>query len=157
MTYQAIIDGARALIYRNGANPKCMSEQDQKYGWNWTFYRKVLEPVLEQLRPESPLYPALIAQNSTLPVHVTGGTGLEFTLREAGQYVYILAAKREGDTLQFTFSGLPEGLTDGEVLFESPRHVTVDNGAFKDWFGPNEVHVYRFRRPLHPAALAKKR
>jgi hypothetical protein len=24
------------------------------------------------------------------------------------------------------------------------RSVTVRNGSFKDWFGPHDVHVYRF-------------
>jgi hypothetical protein len=24
------------------------------------------------------------------------------------------------------------------------RYVQVANGSFKDWFGPHEVHVYRF-------------
>jgi hypothetical protein len=25
------------------------------------------------------------------------------------------------------------------------RYVQVQNGSFKDWFGPHDVHVYRFR------------
>jgi hypothetical protein len=68
-------------------------------------------------------------------------------VREAGNYIYLLAAKREGDTVQVSFSGLSAGVTDGEVLFEQPRHVQVATGSFTDWFGPNEVHVYRFRKP----------
>jgi len=32
------------------------------------------------------------------------------------------------------------------VLFEEPRKVTAAAGAFTDWFGANEVHVYRFRK-----------
>ena len=149
MIYQATIDGARSLIDFGGNVPGCLGEEDRPYGWNWKFYRRVLEPVLEEFRPQSPLYPALIAPNSSLPVHVEGGSGLEFTVREAGDYLYILAAKREGETLQYTFTGLPHGITDGEVLFESPRHVKVEDGKFTDWFGPNEVHVYRFRRVGH--------
>jgi hypothetical protein len=148
MSYQAVIDGARALVYFGGNVESCLSERDSLYGWNWGFYQRVLEPVLEEFRPESELYPALIAPNSSLPIHVDGGTGLEFTVREAGNYIYVLAAKREGETLKFTFSGLPQDVTDGKVLFESPRRVTVTDGKFSDWFGPNEVHVYRFlRRP----------
>lgn len=150
MSYQAIIDGARALIYFGGNVENCLSEQDSLYGWNWGFYRRVLEPVLEEFRPQSELYPALIAPDSSLPVHVEGGTGMEFTVRESAPYIYILAAKREGDTLQFTFSGLPQDVTDGKVLFESPRRVTVKDGKFTDWFGPNEVHVYRFLRRGKP-------
>lgn len=146
MSYQTIIDGARALLYFGGDIEPCLSATDRPYGWNWTFYRRVLEPVLEQFRPDSPLYPALIAPDSPMPLDVKGGSGLEYTVREAGDYIYILAAKREGDTFQFTFSGLPKNITEGEVLFESPRHVKVQDGHFQDWFGPFEVHVYRFKR-----------
>jgi len=147
MSYQAIIDGARALLYFGGGLEACLSEQDRPYRWNWHFYQRVLEPVLEEFRPQSPLYPALVAPGSPMQVHVTGGSGLEFTVREAGNYIYLLAAKREGETAEFTFSGLPQAVTDGEVLFESPRHVKVEGGKLTDWFGPYEVHVYRFHRP----------
>lgn len=147
MSYQAIIDGARALLYFGGGLQTCLSEEDRPYGWNWHFYHRVLEPVLEEFRPQSPLYPALVAPDSPMKVHVTGGSGLESAVREAGNYIYLLAAKREGETAEFTFSGLPQGITDGEVLFESPRHVKVEGGKLTDWFGPYEVHVYRFHRP----------
>jgi hypothetical protein len=147
MSYQAIIDGARALLYFGGTLPQCLNERDRALGWNWTFYDRVLQPVLNELSPASPLYPALIAPKSTLAVKSTGGPSIEYLVREAGSYIYLLAAKREGDTVQASFSGLPGGVTDGEVLFEAPRHVQVANGGFTDWFGPNEVHVYRFRKP----------
>ena len=147
MSYQAIIDGAHALLYFGGGIENCLSDEDRPRGWNWGFYRRVLEPVLEEFRPQSPLYPALIADNSSLPVRVTGGSGLEFTVREAQNYIYLLAARREGETAEFTFTGLPKGIADGEVLFESPRHVKAEAGKFTDWFGPYDVHVYRFHRP----------
>jgi hypothetical protein len=59
---------------------------------------------------------------------------------------YLLAGKREGATIETEFTGLPEGSEAGEVVFEAPRKVEVKNGAFKDWFAPFDVHVYRFRR-----------
>jgi hypothetical protein len=43
------------------------------------------------------------------------------------------------------FSGLPASAGDGEVLFESPRRVQAKDGEFTDWFGPFEVHIYRFK------------
>jgi hypothetical protein len=146
MSYQAIIDGAHALLYFGGNLSPCLNSRDAGYGWNWTFYHNVLRPVLDELRPGSPLYPALVAPQSTLAIHSDGGDGLEYTVREAGDYIYLLAAKREGDTVQVNFSGLPDDITPGEVLYEAPRHVEVANGKFTDWFGPNEVHVYRFRK-----------
>ncbi len=95
------------------------------------------------------MYPALIAPSSALPVRVDA-SGVEYTVREAGDFIYVLAAKREGDTVQAAFSGLPPSVTGGgEVLFEAPRTVSASGGRFTDWFGPNEVHVYRFRQPAN--------
>jgi hypothetical protein len=65
-------------------------------------------------------------------------------VREAAGHVFVIAAKRQGATIEAKFSGLPDAA--GEVLFEEPRKVKVSGGAFTDWFGPNEVHVYRFNR-----------
>jgi hypothetical protein len=146
MTYQAIINGARGLVYFGGNVPGCWNDQDTAHGWNWSFYERVLRPVLEELRPDGPLYPALVAPNSKLSIHAESSAALEYVTREAGGFVYIIAAVREGPTLQAAFSGLPNEISSGEVLFEAPRKVNVKGGGFKDWFGPNEVHVYRFRR-----------
>ena len=103
--------------------------------------------MLDELSPKGPLYPALIAPASKLHISSDGDKAIEFTVREAGDYIYILAARREGSTVQVSYSGLPQGIEDGVVLFESPRHVKVADGKFTDWFGPHDVHVYRFRRP----------
>jgi hypothetical protein len=45
-----------------------------------------------------------------------------------------------------TFKGLPATVTRGDVVYESPRKIEVKNGQFTDWFGPEEVHVYRIGR-----------
>ncbi len=146
MSYQSIIAGARGLLYFGGNVPACWNEQDRALGWNWSFYGKVLKPVLDEFNPASPLYPALVAPDSPLPVRVEGADDVEFRVREAGSDIYVLAAKREGSTVKVTFRGLPPGVSTGELLYESPRKVTASNGVFTDWFGPNEVHVYRFSR-----------
>jgi len=145
MSYQSIIHGARGLIYFGGNLPETLNDRDRPLGWNWTFYERVLKPVLDEFNPAGPLYPALIAQDSKLPVHVAGD-GIEFCVREAAGHVFVIAAKREGDTIQAKFTGLPSDLGEGKLLFEEPRKVTAAGGAFTDWFGPNEVHVYRFDR-----------
>ncbi|MEK7404652.1 MAG: hypothetical protein AAB225_06050 [Acidobacteriota bacterium] len=144
MTYQSIINGARGLIYFGGDLAVALNDRDSKLGWNWTFYYRVLKPVLEELAPDGPLYPALIAPESKLAVKMEGAADVEFCAREAGPHLFILAAKREGSTVQVKFSGLPASVTGGDVLFEEPRKVAVSGGGFSDWFGPNEVHVYRF-------------
>lgn len=146
MSYQSVIHGARGLLYFGGDVEASLNSRDRPLGWNWTFYDRVLRPVLEEFRPSSPLYPALLAPDSAVPVRVEGGEGVEVLVRETGPYLYLLAAKREGETVQARFTGLPAALDEGEVLYEDPRGVRASEGAFTDWFGPNEVHVYRFRR-----------
>ncbi len=147
MSYQAIVNGARGLLYFGGDVLAGMNARDRALGWNWTFYYRVLKQLLEEFRPDGPLYPALVAPESKLPVKVEGASDLEFCVRQAAGQIFVLAAKREGATVEVRFRGLPAGISEGDVLFEEPRKVTVSGGAFTDWFGPNEVHVYRFGGP----------
>ena len=144
MTYEAIINGARGLIYFGGNNEKAMCPADRKLGWNWTFWKHVLRPVIEEIGSKSPLYPALVAPNLILPIKATGAGGMELCVREAGGNLFILACQREGTTTKVEFSGLPVSASKGEVMFESPRTLESRGGKFTDWFGPYEVHVYRF-------------
>jgi hypothetical protein len=146
MSYQAIINGARGLLYFGGNLEKAMSPEDAKLGWNWTFWNRVLRPLLEEIGTKSPLAPALVAPNSTLPIKVKGAKGIEFCVREVGNEIFILACKREGATVQVEFTNLPLAKGNGEVMYESPRQVEVKNGRFTDWFAPFDVHVYRFTR-----------
>ena len=44
-----------------------------------------------------------------------------------------------------TFKGLPAGVSQAEVLYESGRTVAIKDGSFTDSFGEWDVHVYRFR------------
>jgi hypothetical protein len=145
MAYQSIIDGVRGLVFFGGTVKPCLNARDSALGWNWTFYQHVLKRLLNQLNPSGPVFPALVAPDSKLNIKVTGASGLEFRAREADGYLYILAAKRPGATVRVKFSGLPAGITTGDVLFEAPRKVTVSNGEFTDWFAPHDVHVYRFK------------
>jgi hypothetical protein len=106
-----------------------------------------LKPVLRELSPAGPFHPALVAPDADLPVEVEGAEDVEFVVRETRRALFIIAAKREGSTVQAQFTRLPATVVEGEVLFESPRRVVVSDGAFRDWFGPNEVHMYRFAVP----------
>jgi hypothetical protein len=144
MTYEAIIDGARGLLYFGGANEKAMSAPDRELGWNWTFWKRVLRPVIEEIGSKSPLYPALVAADSPLPITVSDAANMEFRARQVGDALFLMACKRGGDTAEVTFRGLPPSAGDGEVLYEAPRSVQSRHGEFTDWFGPFEVHVYRF-------------
>ncbi len=146
MTYQAIINGARGLAYFGGHNLKAMSPEDQKLGWNWTFWNRVLRPVVEEIGRKSPLHPALIAPNSSLPIKATGADGIEWCVREANGDLFILACKSTPGTAKVEFTGLPPTAGTAELLYESPRTVDAKNGKFTDWFAPYEVHVYHFKQ-----------
>lgn len=145
MTYQAIINGARGVLFFGGNNLGAMSPEDARLGWNWTFWKRVLRPIVEEIGTKSVLRPALTAPNSRLPIKVTAGSGIEFCVREVGTELFILACKAAGTTEQVEFSGLPVAAGPGEVLYESPRKVGARDGRFTDWFAPYEVHVYRFK------------
>jgi len=147
MAYQSIIDGARGLVFFGGNYVRGLDARDLKLGWNWRFYNRILKPLLNELNPNAPVYPALIAPDSKLPITLAGSHTVEYLAREAGGYLYILAAKRQGATTKVEFKGLPSGITTGKVLYEPPRTVTVANGTFTDWFAPHDVHVYRFKMP----------
>jgi len=104
-----------------------------------------LRPVLEEVGEGSPLYPALLEGDSKLAIKINDGNDVEYCVREVGRDIYILACKREGKTVQVNFSGLPDWVTQGEVMYEEPRQVKVEAGEFTDWFAPFDVHVYHFK------------
>ena len=148
MTYQAIINGARGLIYFGGSLPTTLNERDKPLGWNWTYWQRVLRPIIEEVGDKGPLAAALVAPESNVPVKASG-EGIELCVREVGKDLYVLACSRDPrKTAEVEFTGLPKEISgEGEVMYESPRKVKIDGGAFKDWFAPYEVHVYKFTRP----------
>jgi len=146
MTYDAIINGARGVNYFGGANPLSLNERDAKLGYNWTFWERVLKPLLAEINTNGPLAEALIAPNSESPLNCKAAA-IELCAREVGGDLYILAASKEPrQTQQVEFTGLPTGAGEGVVLFEEPRKVTTQNGTLKDWFAPWDVHVYKFKK-----------
>jgi hypothetical protein len=164
MAYEAIVDGARGLMFFGGHMTEVCTPDDAAAGWNWKFWREVLRPLVRELSsPE--LRPALVAP--TEPANVrpkTARSDLEIAVRRGDGFLYVIAVKRGGDTARIRLVGLPpkadgSPLKSGEVLFEyvqSPpplpripghqihRRVPVANAAFTDWFAPYDVHVYRF-------------
>jgi hypothetical protein len=149
MTYQAIINGANSLSYFGlciKADPENPS-QDLRLGCQWTFWRKVLKPLIAELRPNSPLYPALIAPDAPGAIRFTGAPQIEARIKSSGQAgapLYILAAAREGKQQQVTFTGeaLKAPGARVEVLFEK-RSIQPSNGSFADNFAEHDVHLYR--------------
>ncbi len=146
MTYDAIINGARGLMYFGPHIESTLSKEDKKHGWNWQYWTNVQRRVIMEIGSKSPLYPALLQSDSKMPVR-SNHKDIEFCIREVGNDIFIIAAKRtSGATLKVDFSGLPADAKGGDLLFEEPRKVEQKNGKFSDYFAPFEVHVFQFQR-----------
>jgi len=157
MAYQAIVNGARGLVFFGGHLTQITRPRDAKAGWNWTFWNLVLKPLLLELTSTA-VGPALVAPNAGVTVTASAGD-IELVARRSAQFLYVIAVRRGGATTRVTFSGLPATIAEGQVLFEYTqdplpppigagqqvfRTVGVTNGVFRDWFGPHDVQVYRF-------------
>ena len=53
MVYDAILNGARALAFYGGQNPKCWGSS-MPGGWNWTYWERVLEPLVREISAAKP-------------------------------------------------------------------------------------------------------
>ena len=164
MAYQAIVNGARGLTFFGGHMLQVMKPDDAARGWNWTFWRTVLRPVVSELASDD-VSPALVAPDVTPGVKVRSPNvkQMELVTRKAGRFLYVIAVRIAEGPSKIKFTGVPnrangQPVKSGEVLNEwaqatlpppitgnqALRRVTVTDGGFEDWFGPHDVHVYRF-------------
>jgi hypothetical protein len=143
MAYDAIINGARGLIFFGGDNRTCHSPADAALGWNWTFWNDVLKGLVAELGRHGRLYPALLVPGSG-PRLRADDPGTEVSSRRVGETIWVIAARRGRGTREVTISGLPASVTRGRH-YRSNRPVTVRHGAFTDRFSQWDVHVYHLR------------
>lgn len=157
MAYDAILNGAKALTFYGGNNAHCFSGSDATYGWNWSFWLSVLQPLVEQLSASSPLAPALVNTAST-PHVSTGGPGTQTMLRQGTSVddLWLIAARSAASTRTVTFKGLPRWVHRGAVYTEH-RTVLAAAGSFRDRFDQWDVHVYHFVEPLIVRQLTPSR
>jgi hypothetical protein len=161
MAYDAIIGGARGLNFFGGHLTQVARPVDARAGWNWTFWEQALRPLVQELSSTA-VGPALVAPAG--PAVKASAKDIDVVTRREGRFLYVLAARRGGTTSRIGFTGLPKKrdgtpLRGGQVLFEyvqQPppppigageqqfRSVPVAGNGFRDWFGPHDVHVYRF-------------
>jgi len=157
MAYEAIINGSRGLTFFGGGLLPTLNARDRELGWNWTYWERVLKPLLAEFRAGSPTEAALLAPDSRLELKLAGVKGpngeknpdasvIEYLVREVGEDLYLFACKKEGPTIEVRFTGLPPSCGSGQVVFEEPRTVIAKAGSFADWFAPYDVHVYRFKK-----------
>jgi hypothetical protein len=164
MAFQAIVDGARGLTFFGGHMTQVCTPEDAQHGWNWSFWRQALKPVVSQLGSAA-LRPALLVPNSRDPVATKlkgsgKATDIRLAVRRADGHLYVIAVKTGASGVSTVqFSGLPQGIRTGEVLFEyvqvppprpfdpakqTHRPIAVSGGGFTDVFRPHDVHLYRF-------------
>jgi hypothetical protein len=147
MAYQAIVTGARGLAFFGGHLLQVMRPADAQSGWNWTFWETVLRPLVAELTSTA-VAPALVAPAAARTVRADA-SDVGVVTRRAGEFLYVIAVRRAQLTSQVRFSGLPGSGQQGEVLFEYAngafRSVAVADSSFRDWLGPHDARVYRFR------------
>jgi hypothetical protein len=163
MAYQAIVAGARGLVFYGGNITTVMRPRDAQLGWNWFFWQTVLHPLLNELT-SPPVRAAAVAPNAPTQV-TTNASDVDVLTRKDGRWLYVIAVRRDPiKTDKVAFGGLPRTssgahLTGGEVLFEyvqrplpppvdptkqAFRLVTAANDGFVDWLGPHDSRFYRF-------------
>lgn len=142
MAYDAIINGARGLIFFGGDNSHCLVEDDAALGWNWTFWNDVLKRLVGEIGRHGRLHPALLVPG-TGPRLRTDDPSTEISSRQVGDTIWAITARSGRGTRDVTITGLPNTITTGRH-YRSRRPVTVRRGAFTDRFSQWDVHVYHF-------------
>ena len=145
MVYDAIVNGARALAFYGGNNPKCWRPADAVRGWNWTFWDAVLEPIVREIGAASPLAPALVQPATTRWLRTSDPTTQAISRRGAAGDLWVIATRSGEESEDVTIGGLPQWAARAEVYTEG-RTVEAVSGALTDTFERWGVHVYRFRR-----------
>ncbi len=144
MAYDAILNGARGLLFYGGHIPHCLDARDAALGWNWTYWHDVLKGLLAEIGPHGKLHPALLAPGSGPELRTTNPTTEVRSRRVGGTDIWVMTTHSGRGTRDVTISGLPHTITAG-THYRSNRPVTVHKGAFTDTFSRWDVHVYHFR------------
>src|SRR4051812_6192370 len=149
MAYDAITAGARGLFFFGGHLTHAMNPQDKRRGWNWSYWNRILRPLLRELSDG----PHTAALTAPLAAHVVtaNATDIAVSTRHDDDALYLIVVRRSPTRHgKVRFSGLPAGVRKGTVLAHPggnpARPVTVTRGAFTDPapFEPHNARVYRF-------------
>jgi hypothetical protein len=152
MAYDAIVAGARGLMFFGGQFKQVMNAADKQHGWNWTYWKNVQRPLLVELT-DAEHAPALVAPVAGLAINADAAD-IALSPREAGGFLYLIAVRKSPTlTSKVRFSGLPAGITEGVVLAHPDnnpaRPVAAAAGVFTDPspYAPHNARVYRFPIP----------
>jgi hypothetical protein len=147
MVYDAIINGARGISSFGGSNPHCWNRIDRRYGWNWTFWNRVLVRLIEQIGSRSALAPALdnAPSNDVLRTNDPGTEAISrVAVTPSRTRLWVVAASSNPGPKRVAISGLPASVKSATVYGER-RTVPVSDGTLKDTFRQWQVHIYRIQ------------
>lgn len=144
MAYDAIVNGARGLLFFGGELARCQNEADRALGWNWTFWRDVLQPLLAEVGVRSPLHEALLRPETTVKLR-TNGLAAAAVSREVGDDLWVIATRNGSIPGRVTIRDLPAWATTG-TRFPGGGSVTPENGRLTLTFPSWGVRVFRFSR-----------
>jgi hypothetical protein len=142
MIYSAILNGARSLAFYGGNLPQCWNTVDARYRWSWTYWERVLGPLVREIGALSPLAPALVNPATTVVLPTSDPTVQAISRRGAGGELWVIATRSGEGTAPVAIGGLPMDATGAEVYTDG-RSVGVGGGVLTDTFGRWDVHVYR--------------
>jgi hypothetical protein len=149
MAYDAIVSGARGLFFFGGQFKQVMNDADKQLGWNWTYWREVQRPLLEELSDAQ--HTAALTSPLAQTQIKADAADIGVSTRRADGSLYLVAVRKDPHlTGSVRFSGLPAGVKQGTVLAHPggnpARQVAVANGSFTDPspFAPHNARVYRF-------------
>jgi hypothetical protein len=132
MAYDAIIHGARGLVYfDNYCEPANITIDSE--AWN----------DLKDIAAEIHSLSNALTSYASFRTVATGNANIETLLMEYGGNLYLLAANTGNSStgnVTFTLSGLP--LSSTLEFFEN-RSITINSNQFTDQFTAYQVHVYR--------------
>jgi hypothetical protein len=152
MAYDAIVNGARGLVFYGGQISKCHTRSDAAHGWNWTFWRTTLKPLVRELGAGSPLHAALVRPETTRRL-ATGDSEAQAISRRTDRALWVIVTNRRGTPATVSVRGLPGWARHGRV-FPRGEDVFAAGGRLslelKDW----GVRVVRFVRPGPRPALS---
>src|SRR5918994_1427007 len=142
----AILNGARAIAFYGGQNPKCWGQLDAAGGWNWTYWERVLEPLVREISAASPLAPALRNPGTTRELPTSDRSVRAISRRGRNGELWVMAVRGGGEgSVDATIGGLPAA--PSADVYAEDRSVSVAGGALADSFGRWAVHVYRLTAP----------
>ena len=145
MIYDAIVNGARGLIFFGGQLSHCHTRSDAARGWNWSFWRRVLRPLVREIGPGG---------RCTRPCSARGRRGGSGPVRPARRRsaagwdgrLWVIATQRGPSGATVTVRGLPAWARVGRRYPAGPP-VIARGGRIRAHLDGWQVLVLRFTQP----------